>query len=61
MVNLDGWAVDVRFRTIPIPTPTGESYVGGMVAQGVSKDCIFNEDFGHVFKSAVCDVVYELR
>ena len=24
-----------------------------MVAQGVSKDCIFNEAFGHVFKSAV--------
>ena len=23
------------------------------MAQGVSKDCIFNEAFGHVFKSAV--------
>ena len=37
------------------------NYVGGMVGQGVSKDCIFNEEFGHVFKSAVGVVVYELR
>ena len=51
----------VKFRSIPTPTPTGGSYVGGMVGQGVSKDCIFNEDFGHVFKSAVGVVVYELR
>ena len=33
----------------------------GMVAQGVSKYCIFNEDFRYVFKSAVGAVVYELR
>ena len=40
---------------------SGGSFVGWMVAQGVSKDCIFNEDFGNVFKSAVGAVVYELR
>ena len=40
-MNSDGRAGDVRFRTIPIPTPTEGSYKGGMVAQGVSKDCIF--------------------
>ena len=61
MVNSDGRAGDVRFRTIPIPTPTGGSYAGDMVVQGVSKDCIFNEDFRHVFKSAVGAIVYELR
>ena len=60
-VNSDGRAGDVRFRSIQIPTPTGRSYVGGMVAQGVSKDCIFNEDFGHLFKSAVSSVVFELH
>ena len=59
--NSDGRAEDVRFRTIPTPTPTDRGYVGGMVAQGVSKDCIFNEDFRNVFKSAVGAVVYELR
>ena len=26
----------------------------------VSKDCIFNEDFGNVFKSAIGAVVYKL-
>ena len=57
----DGRAGDVRFRSIPTPTPPGRSYVGGMVVKGVSKDCIFNEDFGNVFKSAVGAVVYELR
>ena len=53
-----------RRCSIPIDrfsTPTGGSYVGCMVAQGVSKDCIFNEDFRYVFKSAVGAVVYELR
>ena len=58
--NSDGRAEDVRFRTIPTPTPTGGGYVGGMVAQGVSKDCIFNEDFRYVLKFAVGAVVYEL-
>ena len=57
----DSRAGDVRFRSIPIPTPTGGSCVGGMVAQGVSKYCIFNEDFRYVFKSAIGAVVYELR
>ena len=60
-MNSDGRAGDVRFRTIPIPTLTGGSYGGDMVVQGVSKDCIFNEDFGYVFKSAVGAVVFELR
>ena len=53
-----------RRCSIPIDrfsTPTGGSYVGCMVAQGVSKDCIFNEDFRYVFKSAVGAVAYELR
>ena len=58
--NSDGRAEDVRFRTIPTPTPTGGGYVGGMVAQGVSKDCIFNEDFRYVLKFAVGAVIYEL-
>ena len=57
----DGRAGDVRFRSIPTPTPPGGSYVGGMVVIGVSKDCIFNENFRNVFKSAVDAVVYELR
>ena len=57
----DGRAGDVRFRSIPTPTPTGGSSVEGMAAQGVSKYCIFNEDFRYVFKSAVGAVVYELR
>ena len=34
---------------------------GEMVAKGVSKDCIFDEDFGYVFKSAVGGVAFELR
>ena len=55
----DRRAGDVRFRSIP--TPPGGSYVGGMVVKEVSKDCIFNEDFGNVFKSAVGAVVYKLR
>ena len=59
--NSDGRAGDVRFRSIPTPTPTGGSSVLGMVAQGVSKYCIFNEDFRYVFKSAIGAVVYELR
>ena len=59
MVNSGGRAGDVRFQMIP--TPTGGSYVGGMVAQGVSKDCIFTEDFGDVFKSAISAVVFKLR
>ena len=50
VVNSDRRAGDVRFRMIPILTPTGGSYVGGMVAQGVSKNCIFNEDFGHILR-----------
>ena len=58
--NSDDRAEDVRFRTIPTPTPTGRGCVGGMVAQGVSKDCIFNEDFRYVLKFAVGAVVYEL-
>ena len=58
--NSDGRAEDVRFRTIPTPTPTGGSSAGGMVPQGVSKYCNFNEDFRYVFKSAVGAVVYEL-
>ena len=57
----DGRAGDVRFRSIPTPTPPGGSYVGGMVVKRVSKDCIFNEDFGNVFKSALGAVVYKLR
>ena len=32
-----------------------------MMAQGVSKYCIFNEDFRYVFKCAVGAVVYKLR
>ena len=60
-LHSDSRAGDVRFRSIPTPTPTGGSSVGGMVAQGVSKYCIFNEDFRYVFKSAVGAVVYELR
>ena len=60
-MNSDGRAGDVRFRTIPIPTPTSRSYVGGMVVQGVSKDCIFDEDFRYVFKPAVGAVVCEIR
>ena len=59
--NSDGRAGDVRFRSIPTPTPPGGSYVGGMVVKGVSKDCIFNEDFGNVFKSAIGALVYKLR
>ena len=59
--NSDGRAGGVRFRSIPTPTPPGGSYVGGMVVKGVSKDCIFNEDFGNVFKSALGAVVYKLR
>ena len=43
------------------PTDSGGSYEGGMVAKGVSNDCIFNEDFGYVFKSAIGAVVYKLR
>ena len=35
-------------------------FVRWMVEKGVSKDCIFNEDFRYVFKFAVCAVVYEL-
>ena len=58
--NSDGRAEDVRFLTIPTPTPIGGGYVGGMVAQGVSKDCIFNKDFRYVLKFAVGAVVYEL-
>ena len=57
----DSRAGDVRFRSIPTPTPAGRSYVGGMVVKEVSKDCVFNEDFGNVFKSAVGAVVYKLR
>ena len=57
----DSRAGDVRFRSIPIPTPTGGSCIRGMVAQGVSKDCIFNEDFRYVFKFAVGAIVYKLR
>ena len=57
----DGRAGDVRFRSIPTPTPPGGGYEGGMVAQGVSKDCIFDEDFSYVFKSAVGAVVYKLH
>ena len=57
----DSRARDVRFRSIPTPTPPGGSYVGGMFVKGVSKDCIFNEDFRNVFKSAVGAVVLELR
>ena len=57
----DGRAGDVRFRSIPTPTPPGRSYVGGMVVKWASKDCIFHEDFGNAFKSAVGAVVYELR
>ena len=56
----DSRAGDVRFRSIPTPTPPGGSYVGGMVVKGVSKDCIFNEDFRYVLKFAVGAVVYEL-
>ena len=59
--NSDGRAGDVRFRSIPTPTPPGGSYVGGMAVKGVSNDCIFNENFRNVFKSAVDAVVYELR
>ena len=59
--NSDGRAGGVRFRSIPTPTPPGGSYVGGMVVKVVSKDCIFNEDFGNVFKSALGAVVYKLR
>ena len=59
-LHSDSRAGDVRFRTIPTPTPTGGSSVRGMVAQGVSKYCIFNKDFRYVFKSAVGAVVYEL-
>ena len=33
--NSDSRAGDVRFQSIPTPTPTGGGYVGGMVAQGV--------------------------
>ena len=58
--NSDGRAEDVRFRTIPTPTLTGGGYIGGMVAQVVSKDCIFNEDFKYVLKFAVGAVAYEL-
>ena len=58
VVNSDRRAGDVRFRLIP--TLTGGSYVGGMVVQGVSKDCIFNENFRYVFKFAVGAVVYKL-
>ena len=36
-------------------------FVGWMVAQGVSKDCIFDEDFRYVFKPAVGAVVCEIR
>ena len=59
--NSDGRAGDVRFRSIPTPTPPGGSYAGGMVVKEESKDCIFNNDFGNVFKSAVGAVVYKLR
>ena len=53
--NSDGWAGYVQFRSIPTMTPPapGGSYVGGVVVKGVSKDSIFNEDFGNVFKSAL--------
>ena len=51
--NSDRRAEDVRFRSIPTPTPTGGSSVRGMMAQGVSEYCISNEDFRDVFKSAV--------
>ena len=53
-----------RRCSVPIDrfsTPTGGSSAGGMVPQGVSKYCNFNEDFRYVFKSAVGAVVYELR
>ena len=62
--NRDEFGQPGRRCSIPIDrfsTPPGGSYVGCMVAQGVSKDCIFNEDFRYVFKSAVGAVVYELR
>ena len=59
--NSDGRAGDVRFRSIPTPTPPGGSYVGEMVVKGVSTDSIFNEDFGNVFKSAVGAVVCKLH
>ena len=59
-MNSDGRAGVVGFRSVPTPTPTARGYVGGMVAQGVSKDCIFNEDFRYVLKFAVGAVVYEL-
>ena len=52
-----------RRCSIPIDrfsTPPGGSYARGMVVKEESKDCIFNEDFGNIFKSAVGPVVYEL-
>ena len=57
----DGRVGDVRFRSIPTPTPPGGSYARGIIVKGVSKNCIFNEDFRNVFKFAVGAVVYELR
>ena len=59
--NSDSRAGDVRFRSIPTPTPPSGSYAGGMVVNRVSKDCIFNEDYRNVFKSTVGAVVYKLR
>ena len=34
---------------------------GWMLADGVSKDCIFDEDFRYVFKPAIGAVVCEIR
>ena len=62
-VTRDEFEQPGRRCSIPIDrfsTPTGGSYVGCMVAQGVSKDCIFNEDFRYVFKSVVGAAVYEI-
>ena len=34
---------------------------GWMLADGVSKDCIFEEDFRYIFKPAIGAVVCEIR
>ena len=49
-----------RRCSVPIDSDSARQELRRVV-KGVSKDCIFNEDFRNVFKSAVGAVVLELR
>ena len=53
--------ISSELSLIPTQTPPGGSYAGGIIVKGVSTNCIFNEDFRNVFKSAIGAIVYKLR